>query len=1183
MRRRNIIKSSTVLALIFCLFSVVGAMAQGSIKFLGPEDGDFSAPASHNGVHSIRLTVGFTPPPNPKTFSIENFTATPVDDTSNIDDLNFTPMLRRLEIDPTNEGIWRFSLRPIGKAAIELGIRVDGITDKNGNGYRPIPAGTVRIKYKPLSFGLVAEAGPNQGKVASGELVTLDGTGSTLTGGGRDVTYLWARTGGTTGGTVTLTGDTTLAPSFTADTLTAGDDDVEHIITLTVMDNQGNPAATDTVTITVNAPPLANAGDPQRLRTGGPVTLDGGDSMDSDGTITYSWVRTGGTTGVDAKLTGPNTETPSFTADTPTAGAPDVTHVFTLTVTDKDGATDEDMVTITVNAPPLANAGLDRVVASTAMVVTLDGSDSSDSTGTTYAWVRSLAPDRGNAGTVTLNGAKTNRPTFTPVSLDPGAPDATYGFTLTVTDSDGVTAVDMVEITVTSGLFAQAGEDQSVGSGATVTLDGSGSTRTDRTVTYAWTRASGTTAGGTGSAVTLSDPSAVQPTFTAQTLTPGATAVTYIFTLTVTDNVGSAEATDTVTITVNAPPFAALVADAGLDQDNVGSGTQVTLDGSGSTPTGTAGGRTVTYAWTPAGGTGSAVTLSDPSAVQPTFTAQTLTPGATAVTYIFTLTVTDNVGSAEATDTVTITVTAPDPFADPVANAGPHQTVASGATVTLDGSKSTKDDRRTIDYLWARTGGTPGKSVTLTGSNTAEPSFTADTLEPEDPDVTHVFTLTVTDDADETATDTVMVTVTAVLVNIRVYPSDLTVQEGGSGTYQVSLSESPRRKVSVIAFLDHEDVVLENARLEFNAENWDTRQDVRINTVADADKVDDTARIRHRLADGVAFGQAEIVTVRVRDEDPILRPIGNYLASRATALLNNQPELIRFLKQDETDETTQGRNFTLKATGGRLAMNGGFVHDGVWGEVTGSYGNSDSGDTKSVLGSVGIQRKYSENLLVGAMLQFDLSDHDLAGNIGRIDGTVWLVGPYFAARHGSQPLYFEGRLLYGESDNDIRLIDRDLGVRTGSFDTTQLLAQIRVEGEIALSDRDEGPQLIPYADARWIEDRAEAFTDRIGNRFVNRVPGQKVSTGQLELGSNVEIPVAVNHGEMTLTGGLGLVYANTEGDYITSDSRGRGRGEIGFSYVLDDNVRIDFESFYDGIGTSRYEGYGLSLSVEMKF
>ena len=65
-----------------------------------------------------------------------------------------------------------------------------------------------------------------------------------------------------------------------------------------------------------------------------------------------------------------------------------------------------------------------------------------------------------------------------------------------------------------------------------------------------------------------------------------------------------------------------------------------------------------------------------------------------------------------------------------------------------------------------------------------------------------------------------------------------------------------------------------------------------------------------------------------------------------------------------------------------------------------------------------------------------------------------------------------------------------------------------------------------------------------------------------------------------VTGGLGLVWSNTEGDHVNSVSRSHGRGEIGFSYGLDDNVQIDLESFYDGIGTFGYEGYRLSLSAE---
>ena len=76
-----------------------------------------------------------------------------------------------------------------------------------------------------------------------------------------------------------------------------------------------------------------------------------------------------------------------------------------------------------------------------------------------------------------------------------------------------------------------------------------------------------------------------------------------------------------------------------------------------------------------------------------------------------------------------------------------------------------------------------------------------------------------------------------------------------------------------------------------------------------------------------------------------------------------------------------------------------------------------------------------------------------------------------------------------------------------------------MEGEIALldgSDGDEGPRLIPYADAHWIENRAAAFTTVSATGF-SPVPCQKVSISRLELGSKVKVPIAVRHGSMTLT------------------------------------------------------------------
>ena len=102
-----------------------------------------------------------------------------------------------------------------------------------------------------------------------------------------------------------------------------------------------------------NWPPVVNAGEDQTIAVaaGRTVTL-GGSGMDIDGTIaSHAWTRTGGT-GTAVTLTNANMAQASFTANTPAAGAADVTHIFTLTVTDDDGDAGTDMVMVTVTAPP---------------------------------------------------------------------------------------------------------------------------------------------------------------------------------------------------------------------------------------------------------------------------------------------------------------------------------------------------------------------------------------------------------------------------------------------------------------------------------------------------------------------------------------------------------------------------------------------------------------------------------------------------------------------------------------------------------------------------------------------------------------------------------------------------------------------------------------------------------------
>jgi hypothetical protein len=60
----------------------------------------------------------------------------------------------------------------------------------------------------------------------------------------------------------------------------------------------------------------------------------------------------------------------------------------------------------------------------------------------------------------------------------------------------------------------------------------------------------------------------------------------------------------------------------------------------------------------------------------------------------------------------------------PTANAGPDQTVAPGASVSLDGTGSSDPDGDGLSYAWTQTA---GPSVTLSSDSTAGPSFTAPT------------------------------------------------------------------------------------------------------------------------------------------------------------------------------------------------------------------------------------------------------------------------------------------------------------------------------------------------------------------------------------------------------------------------------------------------------------------------
>ena len=437
-----------------------------------------------------------------------------------------------------------------------------------------------------------------------------------------------------------------------------------------------------------NAAPTAEAdADSTTVRTGDTVSFNGSRSTDPDGSIaSYEWDFGDGTT-----ATGPQA---NHVYDEPGA------YTARLTVTDDDGATTIDSVTIVVesNDPPMPSPTASSTTVEPGQSITFDGSGSSDPDGTitSYEW------DFGDGTTAT--GQQVTHAY---------AESGSYAATLTVTDDDGATASNSVSITVqgNDSLIASASASpKEATTDELVGFDGSGSSTANGTITsYQWDFGDGTTA--TGQAVThIYD-----------------TGGEYTATLTVTAADGDT-ATDTTTVTVTTANNTAPTASASATPTTAETGETITLDAAGSSDPD---GSITSYEWDFGDGT--------------TATGQQVTHAyAAGGSYTATVTVTDDDG-ATATASVSITVDTNDaPTASASASAS---TVEIGETVTFDGSGSSDTDGSITNSEWDFDG---DGTVDATGQQ-------VDTSFASAGEKTVMLTVTDDDGANATATATVTV------------------------------------------------------------------------------------------------------------------------------------------------------------------------------------------------------------------------------------------------------------------------------------------------------------------------------------------------------------------------------------------------------------------------------------------
>ena len=301
-----------------------------------------------------------------------------------------------------------------------------------------------------------------------------------------------------------------------------------------------------------------------------------------------------------------------------------------------------------------------------------------------------------------------------------------------------------------SAPVADAGDDQGVILGKTVTLDGTGSLDAEdcpsgdsvgTELAYDWSMISQPADSILTDADLSPSDSVAKPSFVPTH------AGTHTLSLKVRDSdLGWSSVEDSVDIVVtkaNTIP----IADAGLDQ-TVYAGTTVFLNGSSSNdaedePD------SLTFDWNVSADNPTTVTLPDESARIPSFTAPDVVGG-----YTFSLVVRDTSGAWSNEDTVLITIELP-PNIKPTADAGPDRSGYINTTIHLDGSGSNDSDGSIVSWDWNCTS---HPAVTINNENSSIPSFTPTSTGK------YTFTLTVQDDRGGWADEDEMV-VTIILVN----------------------------------------------------------------------------------------------------------------------------------------------------------------------------------------------------------------------------------------------------------------------------------------------------------------------------------------------------------------------------------------------------------------------------------
>lgn len=299
------------------------------------------------------------------------------------------------------------------------------------------------------------------------------------------------------------------------------------------------------------------------------------------------------------------------------------------------------------------------------------------------------------------------------------------------------------------------------------------------------------------------------------------------------------------------------------------------------------------------------------------------------------------------------------------------------------------------------------------------------------------------------------------------------------------------------------------------------------------------------------------------------KSIANFMYARANQLIASQPNLTGFLGG------TAAGALDLSVTRGRGSFDlASDSNKSVWFQLTGAWNNDGTADNRTAFGAFGGHLYLRKNLLLGGMLQMDHLTQQ--NGVASLSGTGWMVGPYVVAKLPNDPLFVQGSLLYGKSSNKVS----PLGTYEDSFDTTRLLAQVKVTGDINY----RSTVISPYLNAAYLKDDQDAYVDTPGNQ----IGAQSINLTQARVGLDATRFIPTNNGELELQAGFAGIWSSTGGTQVAQAVLPgylgwRGKVDLGLGFQSDTHGVFSANAFVDGLGASDYESYGISLNYAMQF